>query len=463
MFNQASRSFRSRPSVARLLAAALVLPGLAAGNLAHAQITAQGLVGKAVSDDASYGDINNAIARFRDRDIDGCRAMLERARSNNPKLPPPGMMMAVLWLGVNQLGPARAELEDTSIKFPGDPEPYLMLGDLAFQDRRITDAAVLFSKASELTAAFAENPKRKRDFEIRCHAGSGAVAEARKQWETAQKHLESWLELDPDNASAHQRLGIVLFQLDKSKEALDQFREAKKLDDKAVQPELAMARLYDDAKQRDTAKKLIEQAVKSSPQDPAVLLASAQWYVGQNDLDAATVNADNALKIDPKSLEGKVVRGAIARVSRDYKTAEKFFNDAHLQSPGNFPASNSLALVLIEDEAPESRQRALEMAEANVAMHREGSPNQANALTTLAWVYYKLGRREDAEKILSQITQNNQLTTDGAYYVAKLLADRGEKDRARKILEEVLANESMFATRADAADLLATLKKAGGG
>lgn len=84
--------------------------------------------------------------------------------------------------------------------------------------------------------------------------------------------------------------------------------------------------------------------------------------------------------------------------------------------------------MLIEDDAPESRQRALEMAEANVAMHREGSPNQANALTTLAWVYYKLGRREDAEKILSQITQNNQLTTDGAYYVAKLLADRGEKD-----------------------------------
>jgi tetratricopeptide (TPR) repeat protein len=95
-------------------------------------------------------------------------------------------------------------------------------------------------------------------------------------------------------------------------------------------------------------------------------------------------------------------------------------------------------------------------------MHREGSPHQVNALTTLAWVYYKLGRREDAEKILSQITQNNQLTTDGAFYVAKLLADRGEKDRARKILEEVLDNDAMFATRADAADLLAAIKKAGG-
>lgn len=447
----------------RLIAlAAVVLPAFGWSGVSYGQFTAQTLVGKAVSDDAQYGDINNAIARFRDRDIVGCQALLERARSNNPKLPPPGVMMAVLWLGVSQVQPARTELEETALKFPGDPEPYLMLADMAFQERRITEADVMFSKATDLTTAFTENPKRKRDFQIRCHAGSAAVAEARKQWETAQKHLAGWLELDPDNASAHQRMGIVLFQLDKPKEALEQFREARKLDAKAVYPELAMARLYDDIKQRDTAKKLIEQAIKSAPQDPAVLLATAQWYVGQNDLPAATTNATAALKLDPKSLEAKVVRGAIARVARDYATAEKFFNEAHVQSPGNFPASNSLALVLVEADDKDSRQRALEMAEANVAMHRDGSPHQANALTTLAWVYYKLGRREDAEKILSQVSQNNQLTTDGAYYVAKLLADRGEKDRARKILEDVLANESVFATRADAVDLLATLKKSGG-
>jgi len=445
--------------------ACLLVVGFAAvrGGVAHAQVTAQTLIGKAVSDDSQNKEINNAISRFRDRDIDGCRAVLERARSNNAKLPPPGVMMATLWLSVNQLGPARGELEDTAVKFAADPEPYLMLGDLAFQDRRITDAAVLFEKATALTAAFTENAKRKRDFEIRCAAGTAAVAEARKQWETAQQQLAKWLELDPDNASAHQRMGIVLYQLNKPQEALEQFREAKKLDEKAVQPELAMARLYDDSKKRDTAKKLIDAAVKAAPKDPGVLLAAAQWYLGQNDLENAKRIAEDALKIDAKSLEGKVVRGAIARVARDYATAEKFFYDAHVQSPGNFPASNSLALVLIESADRDSQQRALEMAEANVAMHREGSPQQVNALTTLAWVYYKLGRREDAEKILAQITQNNLLTSDGAYYVAKLLADRGEKDRARKILEEVLANEPMFATRPDAVDLLAKLKKEAGG
>ena len=397
-----------------------------AGTVSHAQVTAQTLIGKAVSDDTQTQEVTGAINRFRDRDIDGCRAILERVKSNNVKMPPAGVMMAMLWLSVNQLA---------------------------------TDADMLFQRATQLTAEYTENAKRKRDFEIRCHAGNAAVAEARKLWEAAQGHLKSWIDLDPDNASAHQRMGIVLFQLSKPQEALEQFREAKKLDQKAVQPELAMARLYDDAKKRDTAKKLIEAAIKEAPKDPAVLLAAAQWYLGQNDLERSKTIAEQALAIDAKSLEGKVVRGAIARVARDYKAAEKFFNEAHVQSPGNFPASNSLALVLIESDDKDSRQRALEMAEANVAMHRENSPQQVNALTTLAWVYYKLGRREDAEKILAQITQNNALTTDGAYYVAKLLSDRGEKDRARKILDEVLANEPMFATRPDAVDLLAKLKK----
>ena len=441
-----------------ILTAVLATAALPARE-ARAQITAQTLIGKAVSDDAQNQEVTGAINRFRDRDIDGCRAILERAKSNNAKLPPPGVMMAMLWLSVNQLGPARAELEDCAVKFPTDPEPYLMMGDLAFQDRRVTDADMLFKEATRLTGEYAENAKRKRDFDIRCNAGSAAVAEARKQWELAQKHLQAWIDLDPDNASAHQRMGIVLFQLSKPQEALEQFREAKKLDQKAVQPELAMARLYDDAKKRDTAKKLIEAAIKEAPKDPAVLLAASQWYLGQNDLERAKAIAEDALRLDGKSLEGRVVRGAIARVARDYATAEKFFYDAHVQSPGNFPASNSLALVLIESDDKDSRQRALEMAEANVAMHRENSPQQVNALTTLAWVYYKLGRREDAEKILAQITQNNALTTDGAYYVAKLLSDRGEKDRARKILEEVLANEPMFATRPDAVDLVAKLKK----
>ena len=444
--------------VGRFLVMLAACVALGRGTTAEAQVTAKTLVGKAVSDDSQYKEITSAIERFGNRDLDGCVAILERARNSNPKLPPPGVMMAMLWLSANQLAPARAALEETTVKFSGDPEPYLMLADLAFQERRVTDSSVLFDRATQLTTAFDENPKRKRDFEIRCHAGTAAVAEARGQWETAQKHLTAWLALDPDNAGAHFRLGNVLFRIGKETEALDEFKQARKLDANALQPELALARLFDETKKQDVAKKWIESALKAAPDDPAVLLASAQWYLGQNDLKMAQAIADRVLTLDAKSLDGRIVRGVIARVARDYATAEKFFNEAHVQSPGNFAASNSLALVLIESPDKAAQQRAVEMAEANAARYREDSPQQINAITSLAWVYYKLGRREDAEKILDQIARNNALTSDGAYYVAKLLADRGEKDRALAILEEVLTKEAVFATRPDASDLLAKLK-----
>ncbi|MBM4012049.1 MAG: tetratricopeptide repeat protein [Planctomycetes bacterium] len=439
--------------------AAVVVSG---GSLARAQISAQALIGNAVSDDSLDKEINNAITRFRDRDIDGCRAILERAKSNNPKLPPPGVMMATLWLAVSQLGPAREELENAAVKFPGDPEAYLKLGDLAFGEGRITDSAVLFDKATALTSAFNENPKRKRDFDIRCEAGTAAVAERRKQWEAAEKHLAKWIELDPDTAGSRLRMGNVLFQLGKEKEALEQFREAKKIDKNSPLPEVAMAQRNDEAKKRDAAKKWILDAIKAAPSDAAVQLFAARWYLQQGDFDAAKAAADTALKLDSKSLEAKFVRGLVARVARDYATAEKFLNEAHFQSPGNFDVSNSLALVLIESDDEEARRRALELADTNVAKYRENTPQQIPAVTSLAWVFYKLGRREDAERILEQVRRSNALSSDGAFYVARILVDRGEKDLARKILDEVLANEPMFATRQDAVDLLAKLKKEAG-
>ena len=67
--------------VATILAGAVGAQVLPAGR-AEAQVTAQTLIGKAVSDDSRSQEVGGAINRFRDRDIDGCRAILERAKSN---------------------------------------------------------------------------------------------------------------------------------------------------------------------------------------------------------------------------------------------------------------------------------------------------------------------------------------------------------------------------------------------
>ena len=432
---------------------------LAGPEPAPAQTTARALVGRALPGDARLDQVEAAIDRFRQRDPEGCKERLVRARHAEPRLPPPGVLMAALWLGAGQLPLARAELEETVVQFPGDPEPYLVLGDLAFGERRITEADLLFAQAAALAAPFAENPRRRRDFEVRVRAGTAAVAEARRQWEKARRLIAEWLELDPDNAGAHQRLGVVLFQLGQERESLAAFREARSLDEHSVQPELAVARLHDAAGRPEAGGRVIDDAVRAAPDDAGVQLAAAQWRLGRGDLAAAQASADRALALAPRSLEGRIVRGAIARAARDFPTAERLFGEAHAQAPASFVAADNLALVLVERTDADARRRAAELAEANAARARDLPPQQITALTTLAWVYYKSGRREDAERILDQIARSHALTSDGAFYVATLLVDRGDRERAQAILEQVLATEPMFATRPDASDLLAKLKK----
>jgi tetratricopeptide (TPR) repeat protein len=443
-------------SIGRGVACGLVLTsGLSA--VASAQVTVQTLIGKAVTDDTHNTEVNNAITRFRDRDVDGCRAILERIHSEDLKVPPPGIMMATLWLSANQVQAARAELDQTAAKYPADPESYLVLADLAFQERRVTDAAVLFDRAAAMTEAFTGNSKRKRDFQIRTHAGEAAVAEARGQWDKALEHIREWVEIDPDSPSARQRLGSALFQSDKPEEALAAFREARKLDDKLIQPELLLARLYDQAKKTDKSREMVVEAVSLAGDDLNVRIGAANWFLNHGDTAAARENAQVALELDPKNLDARLVNGTIARVLRDFDSAERFFSEAHTQSPRNLPAADSLALVLAESAEKEKLQQALELAETNVAMVKDNQQLQLATATTLAWVYYKLGRVTDSEKILAQVAQNNALTADGAYYIARILMDKGEKEEARRLLNQVMANEPMFANRAEAEKLLESL------
>ena len=201
--------------------------------------------------------------------------------------------------------------------------------------------------------------------------------------------------------------------------------------------------------------------MQAAPEDATVRLGAANWFLSHGDTSAARENGAKALDLDPKNLEARIVNGTIARVARDFESASKLFGEAHSQSPRNFVASDSLALVLAELPEKENVQRALEIAETNVAMVKDNPQLQVASLTTLSWVLYKLGRMADAEKILAQVSQNNALTADGAYYIAQILSDKGEKEQAQRLLEQLMANDPIFANRTAAEELQSQLKAEG--
>jgi tetratricopeptide (TPR) repeat protein len=217
--------------------------------------------------------------------------------------------------------------------------------------------------------------------------------------------------------------------------------------------------MYEQAKDRPNASKSIGYAVQKNPKDLAVHLQAARWAMVTNQLNEAQRYADKALQIDPKSLEAKILRGGIARFTGDLKTAETYLEQAVAQAPANIDASNQLALVLADQDDKDKKDRALQIAELNLRATTQGDRANPEIAATYAWALYRLGRTAEAEQLLGKIFSAGAISPDTAYYVGRILQDRGKTDNAIKVLESALASPNPFAQRQATTELLAQLRK----
>lgn len=408
------------------------------------------------SDTTEKQQPNDAMALFKAGDYDGSLKLWREAEKKNPEMPPAQTIMAQLYLQANMPKEALAALESAIADAPSDPEPYMILAGIAMRDHDLAKAETQFRKVAALLPAFDKSTKRKEALQQRLEAGLASLAEARKDWAGAQKALEALLKLDPKNVLAMQRAAHCMFQQKNIDGALAQLREAVKVDKNVLTPEAVLAQFYEKAGDAENVKKWSAAALAAAPKDLKTRLTVGQCALETGLMDDAQKHAVAAMQMDPKSLEAEFFRGLVALCQKDYRTAESYFESAMGRSSGNiFPISNNLALALIEQQDPKKNGRAVEYAETNAKQF----PNSANALSTYAWVLYRVGRLDDAEKAVRAAVAAGPVSVDTAYYSARVAVDRGRKDEARKTLETALkaSGRSMF--RQDAEELLKELKK----
>jgi tetratricopeptide (TPR) repeat protein len=404
-------------------------------------------------------EVVDAVELFRKQDVNGALAKLREAAQKYSKLPPAQVMLAQMYAQANQALGVRAALERAVMEDPQDPEAYVIIAGLDLQAGLVTEANLLFTKADELLKTFAKSPERKEALAPRVANGLSRVAEARRDWPTVQKHLEDLLKLAPKNAAAMQRLGAALFRQNKTAEALAQFKAAKEADpDNVLTPGATMATLYEEAGDHGKAAEWMKYALSQAPGDLRTRLVAGQWCLQTGQLDDAKQHAAKAIQIDPKSLPAKILRGVIALFQKDYKAAELYFETAHIASPGNFPASNNLALALCEQNDDDKKRKALDYARNNARQYEQGS-YAAEAASTYGWVLYNLGRLAEADRALRQAIAGGNRTPDTLYYYAQVAADLNRADDAKNVLESVLKTTRPFSKRDEAQSLWDQLNK----
>ena len=397
-----------------------------------------------------------AEAKFRQRDFDGALQSLKEAVKKNPDLPSAYVILARWFFQVNTPAGARNALERAVMESPEDPDAYVFLAEIAMSDRRVTEARLLFEKANSLLANWKGSEKRRKVMQSEVYGGLAGTDEARNRWVEAQKWLEAWLRLDPKSTAALQQIAQCLLQQKDENGALAKLREAVKIDPEILQPEATLAKFYAQTGQQKMAGKWMVEALKAAPRDLKTRLVAAQWAWENGQYEDAKKQADGAMKLDPKSIDAKMLAGIIALFQKDYPRAELYFEAAHRQSPKAFAASNNLALALAEQKDDAKRQLALDYAEMNVKQN----PKMAEAYSTYGWVLYRLGRLEEAEGALRNAASGGSFGAETAYYLARVLADRGGNDAtAKQLLEGALKTNGPFAQREDAKALLEKLKK----
>jgi tetratricopeptide (TPR) repeat protein len=404
-------------------------------------------------------EITEALARFKDRDIDGAVKSLEAAVKKNPELPPAYVILAQIYSQANMPQGIIQALEKAAQYTPDDPEAYVLLAQIALRDRRISEAELLLTKANGLLPKLDKNPKRKEALSPAVSSGLAQVYQAREDWATARKHIEQWLKLSPKNTQALQQLASVLFKQKDADGALAKLKEAKASDAKSLTPEAVLALYYQQAGDKDNAKKWMEKALTNAADDLNTQLVAAQLSLENGKLEEAQNRAAAALRIDANSLDAKIIRGLIALFQKDYKAAELYFEAAHLKSPGNFAASNNLALALAEQKDESKRRRALEFATTNVQAYQK-TANAVEAASTYGWILYKLDQLDEADKALTAAVSTGQsFSPDTAYYMAVVANAKNRKEEAKTLLKAAAKSTSPFTMRQEATALLEQLDR----
>lgn len=398
-------------------------------------------------------EVKKAEAAVRAGKADEALALLREAVKKQPTLPPARLLFARLLFAANQPGPGRFHLEQAVAETPDHPECYLTNASQALADGRLTDVILGCTAALSLAEAEKWSADQRKSWKREARAGLTAAFEARKDWEAARVQLLAWLELEPKAGVTRQRYARALLMLGKADEAFAELQQATKDDPVLEHPEVTLAQMWAQKGDTKQAEEWFEKAAQKYPREARVHRAFGGWLLDRGRVDGAKVHIETAANLEPKGRDTLGLMGLLARYTRDYEAAARIFEDITRDEPANFYASNHLALSLIEIEA--KRARAVQLAEVNARQY----PRLAEALATLGWAYYRAGRLDDADRVLGASVSSGQATSDTAYYLARVLKDKGKPAEAKDILKKALETDGPFVNRADAKALLDELSK----
>ena len=430
--------------------------------------------------------------------------LLQRAADGDRSFAPPRLALAGLALAGGETNRARDYFQLVVDETPGEFRGWLGLARLAAAAQNADDARRFAQRAA--AAAPQELAPQLVLADLALASGDSAGAEA------ALAEARAIRPNDPDVATLSARFALERQQVDV---ALGELQRAANAEPTNVERWHRLGRLQLGAGNPTAAQTSLRRAVDLAPQSAAARFDLGQAQLALGNSSAARLTGLELQADFPTMGLGYVLEADILAAAGDHQGAARLFERGYEQSPTFELAARAYrarqAAGLAELVAPlerwlaktpndarawlmlgEAHEAAARQSEALAAYERVISlePNNVIALNNAAWIHNQTGgetavdyarralaRAPQAPAVLdtygwillgrgdveSAVTELRKAalgapdTPDIQYHFAAALARSGDATEARKVLESLLRDEREFATREQAAALLAGL------
>jgi predicted Zn-dependent protease len=446
--------YLSRPWQVVALVAILVSAQVVCAQKAAPKSTAP----VAETNDLQYEEVKKAMVAFKRGDSKAARELLVAARAKYTELAPADVMLAILYYASGKKAEGQAALENATINDPKDPEAYVLLGDLALRSGQRAYADLAYQRAQGLIKGSDGSPRRLKKLKVRIEAGLASLSESRGQYDDAQQHLLAWKALVPTSPVPVGSLGRVLFHLKKYDEAREAFAELVKIEKDSPPVDIAMGRLYSDAGMQDEALACMTAAVKQGSKDIRIRLSVSEWALQNGHMQLAQECIEAALKMDKSSVSGQVLAARMARQLGEVEKAESILQAAVLSSPNQFAITNEFARTLAMSSDEDKWKTGLKYAEQNFRLYKnQATGTGLEAAVTYAWLLARNGQSTKAEAALHTLPDKSSISSENAYYAARIYLENNKPDLAANALRATLSSEVAFPGKEQARKLLAEL------
>lgn len=346
---------------------------------------------------------------------------LTAARDLDPEGADVQEQLVQAYLTAGDSGQAKAEANAYLASDQSSPRPHLLLGRIALQDNDLETARKHFERALALDPG-----------NVTANRGLAVLASGREDLDQARERYLDALEHHPGDTGTLVNLALVEGQRGDPGAMRSALEAAVDADDKALQPRLVLARLLLEEGRSGEAVSLLNAVRDDYPGEPGLWLLLTESLLANGALPAAEEAAKHLLGLLPEDAGALTLMARVELRGQRYEEAEKHLRQA-LESYPNSPDLHKLmADALLGLGNLEEASEVLEGLPAEVAME----PEVRVAKGRIALAQKKPA---DAESYLRGV-MGEQPAAMTLLWLSGAVAAQGRSDEALQLLTDWLAD-----------------------